>query len=67
MVSRWGGERGLVLSCAPNAQDPGDHEGLPYGSSGLQPVFIAQVDAYYRRFINPRWIAVLSPKATVTP
>ncbi len=67
MVTRWGRERGLVLSCAPNAQDPGDHEGLPYGSSGLQPVFIASVDAYYCRLIRLRCIAVLSPKATVTP
>jgi hypothetical protein len=33
----------------------GDHEGRPYGSSGLRPLFMASVDAYWATLAVARY------------
>ncbi len=57
MVTRGWGVLPVDLVTASNRatlpSPAGDHQGLPYGPSGLRPVFMASVDAYYRRCIGP--------------
>jgi hypothetical protein len=46
MVARgWGVAPFISLPSRATPIPAGDHEGRPYGSSGLLPVFMAQVDA----------------------
>ena len=42
----------LTASNRATLPSPGDHEGHPYGSSGLVLVFMASVDAYEGRYIG---------------